>query len=330
MIRFKTPRFWSHKGIVSTLLLPLSWLYGLGHALHQTFVRPYQSSLPVLCVGNAVAGGGGKTPAVAALVGLLLREKLAARPYILMRGYGAEVKAPTLVDPARHTYRDVGDEALLACRHAPVIVGADRAAGARLAERLGADVLIMDDGLQNPGLTKDIVVLAVDKNMGFGNGRLLPAGPLRAPLSRTLARADFILLIGEGEQADFLPLSLLKKDVRILNALVAPVNATLPQGALVAFAGIAYPEKFKRTLLECGATLSEWVAFADHYPYTSADMEKLEAIANARNARLITTEKDHVRLPSPYKEKILCLPIEMKIEDAPSLTAALKTMMGRA
>jgi tetraacyldisaccharide 4'-kinase len=285
----KTPRFWQTRGLISYALLPFSAVYRLAHLLKTVLTTSYKSSVPVICIGGIVAGGSGKTPALHALLSLLQKDGIFQNIVILTRGYGGTLKGPTLVDPARHTHHDVGDEALLHATHAPTIVSARRVQGAQLAQAMGADLILMDDGLQNPRLAKTLSLLVLDGQQGTGNGFLLPAGPLREPLASALSKCKAVINVGNGKIDGFTAhrkiASHHDKDI-----------------SYIAFCGLGYPEKFRDTLVQNGFTLKGFESFADHHPYTEHDIKYLRNLAG--DARLITTEKDMVRIPPAYREGI--------------------------
>ncbi len=312
----KTPSFWYQpKGLISTLLLPLSWLYQAGHSLHQAFQKKaYKAQIPVLCVGNAIAGGSGKTPTVIALVQLLKKHKIAKTPFILMRGYGGKIKESTLVDLSKHTARDVGDEALLLARYAPTIIGGNRATSAKLAENNGADILLMDDGLQNNRLFKTLSFLVVDRQIDFGNGRTLPAGPMREPLRKLLPKVQAIICLGRPFHSD----------LAVFEANIVPTKTLDTNKNYIAFAGLGRPEKFKITLEEMNLNLVGWHAFADHHPYNAEDIKQLQQEAKDKNATLITTEKDHMRLPSEFAKQVQTLPIALNFKDSHALLSFIQ------
>lgn len=293
-MRLGTPRFWyeNKPSLWPIALTPLSWVYRLLHYIHQAMGKPYVSHLPVLCVGNLVAGGGGKTPACLALAALILKNRPGANPWFLTRGYGGRLKGPVRVDPSLHKAADVGDEALLLARTAPTIVAADRAEGAKFAERNGAGMIIMDDGLHNTRLAKTRRLVVIDGAAGLGNRRLLPAGPLRTPAERGLALADGFLLIGEDKTG----IGPLLSGKPVFKATIESGAAPAPGKTYIAFSGIARPEKFFLMLEESGFALAGKHPFPDHHAFTAGDIATLKKAARTHMAVLATTEKDFMRL----------------------------------
>jgi tetraacyldisaccharide 4'-kinase len=257
---------------------------------------PYRSRLPVICIGNFTAGGGGKTPTAIAVAEELKRAR--ERPCFLTRGYGGKTQGPVLIAKGQSA-AEVGDETLLLAAHAPTVVSADRAAGARLIEGTDATVIVMDDGFQNPQLAKDFSLIVVDAATGLGNGLIMPAGPLRAPLDRQMKRADALLLIGDGGKAAPLAKSFEATSKPVLKARMAPRGDPRWLGVLpvIGFAGIANPKKFYATLSQNGARLTGTRSFPDHHTYTERQAMRLLRWAREWNAMLVTTEKDWVRLP---------------------------------
>jgi len=316
----RAPDFWAEGGALPFLLGPLGAGFDLAGRLRRTLARPARVPVPVICVGNLVAGGAGKTP-----VSLSLLAALAARgrgPHCLTRGHGGRACGPLRVDPARHGAGEVGDEALLLARAAPSWVARDRAAGARAAVASGAGVIVMDDGFQNPGLVKDLAFLVVDGSYGFGNARVIPAGPLREPVDTGLARADAVVVLGEdvrglaGGLAGRMP---------VLHARLvpAPGAARLAGRRVLGFAGIGRPEKFFATLRELGADVTEARPFPDHHPYETGEIEELLARAAAMEALAVTTEKDAVRLPAPLRAKVEVVAVSVAWRDPDALAALL-------
>lgn len=312
----KTPKFWhTRMSIISISLIPLSWLYRFGHWVNMKCQNaPYRSDVPVICVGNAIAGGSGKTPTVVTLLKIIKENNIAKTPYIISRGYGGNCNTPLVVDLKSHTTQDVGDEALLLAQHAPTITAKNRALGAKLAEEKGADLILMDDGLQSKHLQKDINFLVIDRQIDFGNNRIIPAGPLREPLAHVLDKTDAILCIGRAFHSD-LP---------VFEGAVKPQSDIDHSKSYIAFAGLGYPEKFKNTLLDLGVNLVAWFPFADHHNYTGKELEDLYDLALNKNATLVTTEKDYKRLSKEWQEKIEYLPITLEFKDVEKLSIFIK------
>jgi len=324
----RAPDFWHAGGsrLLPTLLTPVSWFQVLAVRLRFAVARPFQAPVPVLCIGNLVAGGAGKTPVALSLGGRLLDRGLAV--HYLSRGYGGRQRGPVRVDTEKHTSIDVGDEALLLARSAPTWVARNRARGCRAAVAAGAGVIVMDDGFQNPSLAKDVSLLVVDGGYGFGNNRLIPAGPLREPVARGLGRADGVVLVGDdttGLTGNGGVLAAPPPPVLGAAIKVGPEAEALAGKPVVAFAGIARPEKFFKTLRNIGCQVVVERAFSDHYPYEAADIDRILRDARAAEAVPVTTAKDIVRMPSAVRDEISVLTITVAWED----DAALDTFLER-
>ena len=323
----RAPGFWSHPpdrpGLAARVLAPLGWLYAKGTARRLRQVG-YQPRVPVICVGNLVAGGAGKTPTT-----LALTDRLAARGHsvhIVSRGYGGRLEGPVRVNDQTHLSADVGDEPLLLSAFAPVWVAKDRAAGVRAAEAAGARVILMDDGFQSPAVRPSLGLVVVDAARGFGNGRCIPAGPLREPVPVGLARADLVLAIGEPEaQGRFDQLWGPEVKVPLLRGALRPLRMGMDWTGerVLAFAGIADPARFFATLRAEGAEVVRGEALADHAPLSDTLLRRLEAEAAAAGAQLVTTEKDAARLPPAWRSKVLTLVVRLRVEDWTALDAAL-------
>lgn len=320
----RAPGFWwrspDRPGLWPRVLAPLGWAYAAATA--RRLRRPgYRASVPVICVGNLVAGGAGKTPTVIALV-----EQLSARGHavhVVSRGYGGRMEGPVQVT-ARHRAEEVGDEPLLLSAFAPVWVAKDRAEGVKAAEAAGARVILLDDGFQNPAVQPALGLVVVDAAKGFGNGRCIPAGPLREPVAVGLARADLVLTIGDpAAQAQFGALWTLP--VPRIEARLEPLRMGMDWAGqrVLAFAGIADPSRFFATLRAEGAELVRGEALADHEMLSETLLRRLEAEAWAKGAQLVTTEKDAARLPPAWRLKVLTLVVRLRIDDGSPLEAEL-------
>ncbi|MDO9425244.1 MAG: tetraacyldisaccharide 4'-kinase [Methylobacterium sp.] len=323
----RPPAFW-HAGPghpAARALAPLAALYGRRSAARMD--RPGAAGpCPILCVGNFTLGGAGKTPTALALAGFL--RGLGAAPAFLTRGYGGRLAGPVRVDPHRHGAADTGDEPLLLARHAATIVARDRSAGARLCVAHGADVIVMDDGLQNPALAKDLSLAVVDAGAGVGNGLVFPAGPLRVPLARQWRHVHGLVLIGDGAGGEAVAGEAARRGLPVHRAHLVPGGDWAGRRVL-AFAGIGRPEKMFATLREAGADLAGTRAFADHHPYTRAELDALSAEAARLGADLVTTHKDHVRLPPAFAARVAVLPVTLEFRESGPLLAQLAKSLGR-
>lgn len=327
----RAPAFWwkPSPNVIAHMLSPLGALYGA--IASQRIQRAGERvGVPVICVGNFVAGGAGKTPTAIAIARSL--QSAGERPFFLSRGYGAQrdVASPVVVDVSAHTSSDVGDEPLLLARAAPTIVCADRVAGAREAVAKGASVIVMDDGLQNPSLAKDCRIAVVDGGVGVGNGLCIPAGPLRVPLAAQLAMIDALVIIGDGEAGARIEAIADQRKAPVIRARLAPdaeASARLRGQRVFAFAGIGRPEKFFATLADAGAKVVGTRSFADHHRFTADELSQLRTQAKANDAILVTTEKDQARIGGAFATEVL--PVTLEPDDAGLFAATIDRLTMR-
>ena len=333
-MKLPTPRWWYLREgrpgpLLHLLLKPLSWIWTAAGARRLARGRPIDPGVPVICVGNLTLGGVGKTPVVAALARRLAES--GRRPAILSRGYGGSLAGPVQVDPAHHAAGDVGDEPLMLASALPgvaVWVSRDRSAGALAAARGGADVILMDDGHQNPSVRKTLSLVVCDGETRegewpLGDGGVFPSGPLREPLAAGLSRADAVILL--------MPADLAAPDPELVAALSGPPLLTArlvpqgppPAGRQVGFAGIGKPWKVERALRAAGCDLADFAAFPDHAPWTPARLKALESLASAHGAGLVTTSKDWVRLPPDWRDRVTPWPVAVGFESPADLDALL-------
>lgn len=315
-----SPEFWRDDNGLSQLLLPFAFLWNAVAKVRMGLGTPWRAPVPVICVGNLVVGGAGKTPLAIALAHHLIA--IDHTPHFLSRGYGGRESGPVRVDLRHHDARTVGDEPLLLAAVAPTWVARNRPAGSRMACAAGADVIIMDDGFQNPSLAKDISVLAVDGGYGFGNQRVIPAGPLRERLSSGLARADAAVVIGNDATG---ALNGIKHYCPVYKAHLTPIpDEAIEDKRVFAFAGIGRPEKFYATLRHIGCTVAATTDFPDHHPYTPAQIMELCEKAAGLDAIPVTTEKDYVRLPDDARNMVHALRVELEWADTAAVDRILE------
>jgi tetraacyldisaccharide 4'-kinase len=328
----REPAFWWREGsLASALLAPAAMLYGA--IATWRLARPgRRPGIPVVCIGNLTVGGAGKTPTALTVARMLA--KAGERPVFLSRGYGGALAGPLVVDPARHRARDVGDEPLLLARTAPTIVARDRVKGAGIA--VGASVVVMDDGFHNPSLVKDFSVLVLDARRGIGNGRVIPAGPLRAPVDAQLSNAHALLVVGRSVGDCAIAEMARERDIPVLRASLRADTAFIAGLAgrrVLAFAGIGDPQKFFATLAEAGVTLAATRSFADHHRYTGREAAALCEDAERDGLVLVTTEKDLARLSGeehPLSARARALPVTLVFEEAAAFESLLLERLAAA
>lgn len=325
----KAPRFWDAgldpksreaAPLTRALLTPLAMLYA--RIVERKIVKTmaHRPGIPVICVGNVTTGGTGKTPIVKRVREHLVSKGLRAAS--LSRGYGGSLKGPLRVDPCVHGASEVGDEPLMLSASGESWIGADRVAAADAMVADGVEAIVMDDGHQNPSLEKTLSLVVIDVAAPFGNGHVIPKGPLREPASRGLARADAIILMGDGT----VPIEVNASQRPVLRAKLVPTGPA-PDGSLVGFAGVGRPEKVFDSLKAAGANLVDAVPFADHHAFTPRDIAYLQDLAAKHGARLITTEKDYVRLPSETRETVLTFPVHAVFDPSDALDALLAPVL---
>jgi tetraacyldisaccharide 4'-kinase len=322
----RAPDFWRIDGVRARGLAPLGMAYGLAARLNYARGAPWRADVPVVCIGNLVMGGAGKTPVAAGVGAELVARGFA--PHFLSRGHGGNLAGPILVQPGTHSAADVGDEPLILSPIAPTWVSRDRPAGAKAAQAAGADVIVMDDGFQNPSLAKDVSLLVFDAGYGLGNGRVFPSGPLREPARTGVARADAAILIGEDRVG-------IENELRgrlpLFRARYVPVPGAerIADKDVVAFAGIGRPEKFFATLAEMGCRVHAARSFADHHMYRDHEIMEMVDLAFAHGATLVTTTKDAVRLTPEMRSLVEVLEVTLEWEDADAPEIILAPVLDR-
>jgi len=309
----KAPKFWYTKKdtFISNSLYPLSLLFRLGTKIRNLISKEKIANIPIICIGNIVVGGAGKTP-VALKIGSMLK-KGGYNPHFVSKGYGGLEKNNTLIKKW-HSLKSVGDESLLLSEVAPTWVGVDRNKSFKLAKMKGADCIILDDGFQNPTLQKDFSIVVINGEQGFGNKRVMPSGPLRESINRGLSRTNLIITIGKisDEIKNKIP-----KNIPTIKALFKINNEQkiLTGQKIIAFAGIAYPEKFFNSLRNQKAKIIKEVSYPDHHMFNENDLLYLAEIANKNQSILVTTKKDFVRIPKSYRSLVNTLDGEIDFED---------------
>jgi tetraacyldisaccharide 4'-kinase len=336
-MRASAPDFWwrPRASPAAILLWPLSLVWRIGAARRMAQPSRFRSPVAVICVGNYVVGGAGKTPTVIALARLAKARGL--KPGVLTHGYGGNSIAPVLVDLARHGPVEVGDEALLLAAVAPTVVARDRALGAKRLLSEGVDLILLDDGFQDPSLTKDLTIIAVDAGAGVGNGFIMPAGPLRAPVAAQVAATDVMLVIGDGTAAEPLVRLAARAGRPVLRARLEPATTReWRKEKIFAFAGIGRPQKFYDSLTAVGATVVRTRNYPDHHVYTGAEADELLASAAVEQHRLVTTEKDAVRFAratgslAKLRERTDVFAVTLAFDNPPAVAAMLTEAVRKA
>jgi tetraacyldisaccharide 4'-kinase len=330
------PAFWHRpKSWKSHLLRPIAALYG-AVAAQRLQRKGFDAGVAVLCVGNYHVGGAGKTPAVLALADIL--RELGETPVVLSRGYGGKLRGPVMVDPFRHTAEKVGDEPLMMASRIPVVVARDRLNGVAMARSQRASVILMDDGFQNPAIAKDAALIVIDSERGIGNGCVIPAGPLRAPLPPQLARTDALIVVGGGDASRDVAAAVAAREGLVLSAHLKPNAASVAALAgkrVLAFAGIGDPQRFFRTLRSSGIDVVRERVFADHHNFSEHEIAALRAESRRDALTLVTTEKDLARLHegeelSELARAIVPFAVTLEFEDGGKLRKFLADRLFRA
>lgn len=334
----RAPDFWwrNGKSLLAWFLIPFAWLYDF-IAGRRLAAAGKPATVPVICIGNFTVGGAGKTP-TAIKIAQILRES-GETPFFLSRGYGGTEKGPLLIELERHDAEMVGDEPLLLSRHAPTIVSRDRVSGAELCSTLGASVIVMDDGMQNPYLVKDLTITVVDGKTGIGNGLPFPAGPLRLAMAKQWPLTDIVVVIGPGDAGERVAEMASSLSKPALHASLEPDSdavARLTGHPVLAFAGIGRPEKFFDSLHLCGVVVKRQREFPDHHRFSDAELTGLAKEAKENGLLLVTTEKDLARLPHAaeiLQQTIETLPVELILiseQDTASITALIQQSLADA
>ena len=310
------------------VMRPLGVVYSQITRLRRILYKNWQPTIPVICIGNVTTGGTGKTPTAIAIAQLLKNKGLDV--HFLSRGYGGSSRIPTQVSPALHSATQVGDEPLLLADVAPTWVSPDRQLGAQKAISAGADILVMDDGFQNLSIRKTLSIVVVDGEIGFGNSRVMPAGPLREPLMDGLERADAVLIVGEDQFN--LSNTLMPHQEKGLTLFKGTLEASknienLRNTRVLAFAGIGRPNKFYSTLRKLGCEITDTYSFPDHHVYSIDEVQWLVQKAVNMSAQLITTTKDKARLGPVLAANILALPVHLRWEDEPAVESWLSPLL---
>ena len=323
----KTPHFWTELSWQSVILFPVSYIWRFGHYAQQKILNTKETEIPVICVGNLTVGGSGKTPVVITLCRFL--SGIGKSTSILTRGFGGKEKGPIFVSTNLHQSLDVGDEPLMMAHSLDVCVSRNRPLGANhILDKKKYDCIVMDDGLQNPTLKKDLNIAVFDGKFGIGNGFLLPAGPMRQKLEVGIQNIDLVIFNGKDETGlgQKIP-----PHIPIFTGELQPdeeIVEKMKNRRVYGFAGIGNPSRFFKTLNNIGADLVGEAHFADHHPYTDADLTQLYEEAMQSGAELVTTQKDWMRLPTDWRDRVLTVPVRIHFsaDDTIKIVSFLETM----
>ena len=323
----KTPHFWTELSWQSVILFPVSYIWRFGHYAQQKILNTKETEIPVICVGNLTVGGSGKTPVVITLCRFL--SGIGKSTSILTRGFGGKEKGPIFVSTNLHQSLDVGDEPLMMAHSLDVCVSRNRPLGANhILDKKKYDCIVMDDGLQNPTLKKDLNIAVFDGKFGIGNGFLLPAGPMRQKLEVGIQNIDLVIFNGKDETGlgQKIP-----PHIPIFTGELQPdeeIVEKMKNRRVYGFAGIGNPSRFFKTLNNIGADLVGEAHFADHHPYTDADLTQLYEEAMQSGAELVTTQKDWMRLPVDWRDRVLTVPVRIHFtaDDTIKIVSFLETI----
>ncbi|HSQ97152.1 MAG TPA: tetraacyldisaccharide 4'-kinase [Rickettsiales bacterium] len=314
----KTPNFWKDKNIISFILYPFAIVYKVIRRLHVLFSKEYKAkNLKIICVGNLTAGGSGKTP-IALKIGEILKENDKNFAY-LSKGYKGKIKKFTKVDSETHSYLEVGDEALLLAQLADTFICKNRKQAIKtLSKDYNYDIIVMDDGFQNPTIYKDKNIIVIDGEYGIGNGMLLPSGPLREKIHNSIKKIDSVIIIGQDKQN--LEESFINNGIEVLRANIEEKDKSQNNKKYLAFCGIGRCEKFFNSLKKANYDIKKEISYEDHHKYTEEELKNIMTEAKKESCKIITTSKDWVKLPKKYREKINILEIEIKFYNNDTFT----------
>ena len=313
--KLRAPKFWSkNQSVLSKCLGPLAKLINYISNIQNNSVSTEKASVPVIGIDSVIMSGAGKTPAIDLVCDILKQSNY--NPHILTSSHSGYLKNVVQVDPTLHSYLQVGDESLLSAKVVPTWVGNNRIKASKAAISAGANGIIIDDWLKNNYLEKDYKILVIDSEQVFGNGCLFPAGPLMHKIDTSVKSSDSILIIGDYNEILENNIREINSNIPIFRAKMAAINEVeVENNKVIAFCGLGYPNKFKKTLEECEYNIIDFLIFSDHHPYTITEIQKLINIAKSNNATLITTTKDYVKIPDIFKQEIKTIQIKLKLEN---------------
>ena len=325
---FNTPKFWHKKGFLAFLFIPFSVIYFLIKRVFTAFEKPSQKfNFTTIFVGNPIAGGSGKTPSVAAIAKLVRENYPQKKLCVISKGYGGSIIEPEILDVAKHTAEEAGDEPLILAKYADVIIAKNRFKACAFAAEKNYEITIFDDGMHDNRIEKDLCIMVIDGKYGFGNGLVFPAGPLRDRLDIATKNTTHTLLIGRDEKNIIQRLEKRSLKTPIIKASVSSLTSPDKKQSYIAFAGLARPEKFFDMLkINMGLNIAETIDFPDHYNYDNGDLNYIKSLAESYKAKILTTEKDYVKLPELFQKEVEAIKIELKFEDDKMLEILEKTI----